>query len=70
LRVNIPYAVAVNGIALPAFSTKPERVSGAGGRVIAFVDPASQGKSFYNPVSLLIPHLFDAGKGKDEKNIE
>ncbi len=41
-NLSIPYAVAVNGKIQAAFSTKPKRVGGDGGKIITFVD---QGES-------------------------
>lgn len=45
---NIPYAVAVNGSALPAYATKPARVSGKGGKITVTVDAGSKVSLFLN----------------------
>jgi hypothetical protein len=37
-HLNIPYAVAINGKTQAAFSAKPKRVSGAGGKIVVFVE--------------------------------
>ena len=45
---NIPYAVAVNGSALPIYATKPARVSGKGGKITVTVDAGSKVSLFLN----------------------
>ena len=46
--LSIPYAIAVNGKAQPAFDAKPKRVKGLGGTVVAFVDQGERVGLFLN----------------------
>ncbi|WP_140633890.1 hypothetical protein [Methylibium rhizosphaerae] len=46
--LSIPYAIAVNGKAQPAFDAKPKRVRGLGGKVVAFVDQGERVGLFLN----------------------
>jgi hypothetical protein len=47
-NVNLPYAIAVDGAALAAYSTKPSRVSGSGGKITTFVDEGQKVSLFLN----------------------
>ena len=47
-NLSIPYAVAVDGAAQAAFSSKPKRVSGASGKVTVFVDQGQKVSLFLN----------------------
>ena len=47
-NLSIPYAVAVDGKVQAAFSNKPKRVSGSGGRIETFVDQGSKASLFLN----------------------